>query len=76
MTVATNSYYQKLILAEYLHKTADTMDKLPFMLHDFGFRGASSVEVRRYLMDLLLEIICRNIICQIVNDLNFKKEVI
>ncbi|KAK2168323.1 hypothetical protein LSH36_18g10059 [Paralvinella palmiformis] len=44
MTVATNSYYQKLIIADYLNKTADTMDKLPYMLHDFGFRGASSVE--------------------------------
>ena len=28
----------------YLHETADNMDSLPFMLHDFGFRGATSVD--------------------------------
>ncbi|KAH3828056.1 nicotinamide phosphoribosyltransferase-like [Dreissena polymorpha] len=44
MTVATNSRYQKEIIAKYMDKTADTFDKLPFMLHDFGFRGSSSVE--------------------------------
>ena len=49
MTVATNSRYQKEIIAKYLHETADSMDGLPFKLHDFGFRGASSVEVSRTL---------------------------
>jgi len=44
MTVATNSYYQKLRIAEYLAETADTLDKLPIMLVDFGYRGCSSVE--------------------------------
>lgn len=44
MTVATNSRYQKEIIAKYLDETADTLDKLPFMLHDFGFRGSTSVE--------------------------------
>ncbi|WAR25867.1 NAMPT-like protein [Mya arenaria] len=44
MTVATNSRYQKEIIAKNLDETSDTMDKLPFMLHDFGFRGSSSVE--------------------------------
>ncbi|KAL4225832.1 hypothetical protein ACF0H5_013821 [Mactra antiquata] len=44
MTVATNSRYQKEIIAKYLDKTAETLDKLPYMLHDFGFRGSSSVE--------------------------------
>jgi len=46
MTVATNSRYQKEIIAKYMDETAETMDKLPFMLHDFGFRGSSSVEVK------------------------------
>ena len=45
MTVATNSYYQKEIIAKYLNDTADTLDGLPHKLHDFGFRGVSSVEV-------------------------------
>ncbi|XP_060577415.1 LOW QUALITY PROTEIN: nicotinamide phosphoribosyltransferase-like [Ruditapes philippinarum] len=44
MTVATNSRYQKEIIAKYLDETAETLEKLPFMLHDFGFRGSSSVE--------------------------------
>lgn len=44
MTVATNSRYQKEIIAQYLHDTADNLDGLPFKLHDFGFRGVSSVE--------------------------------
>uniref|UniRef100_A0A0B6ZJ93 Nicotinamide phosphoribosyltransferase n=1 Tax=Arion vulgaris TaxID=1028688 RepID=A0A0B6ZJ93_9EUPU len=44
MTVATNSRYQKLILAEYLNETADNLAGLPFKLHDFGFRGCTSVE--------------------------------
>jgi nicotinamide phosphoribosyltransferase len=44
MTVSTSSYFQKLKIAEYLTDTAETMDKLPTMLHDFGYRGSSSVE--------------------------------
>jgi nicotinamide phosphoribosyltransferase len=44
MTVATNSYYQKGIIAKYLSDTADDLTGLPFKLHDFGFRGVSSVE--------------------------------
>ncbi len=45
MTVATNSRAMKGIIAKYLYETADNMDGLPFKLHDFGFRGAASVEV-------------------------------
>ena len=30
---------------QYLDKTADNLDSLPFKLHDFGFRGCTSVEV-------------------------------
>ncbi|KHN79434.1 Nicotinamide phosphoribosyltransferase [Toxocara canis] len=44
MTVCTNSRAQKLVIARYLHETADSLDGLPFKLHDFGYRGASSVE--------------------------------
>lgn len=43
-TVCTNSRYQKLIIANYLDETADSLDGLPFKLHDFGYRGSSSVE--------------------------------
>lgn len=44
MTVATNSRAQKQIIAEYLLETADNLEGLPFKLHDFGFRGSTSVE--------------------------------
>lgn len=44
MTVCTNSRAQKLVIARYLRDTADSLDGLPFKLHDFGYRGASSVE--------------------------------
>uniref|UniRef100_A0A915PPA3 Nicotinamide phosphoribosyltransferase n=1 Tax=Setaria digitata TaxID=48799 RepID=A0A915PPA3_9BILA len=44
MTVCTNSRAQKLIIARYLHETADSIDGIHFKLHDFGYRGASSVE--------------------------------
>jgi len=43
-TVATISRYQKEILKNYLMETSESMDGLPTMLHDFGFRGVSSVE--------------------------------
>ena len=48
MTVCTNSYFQKEIIAKYLKETADNMDLLGFKLHDFGFRGVSSVEVNTF----------------------------
>ncbi|XP_021368938.1 nicotinamide phosphoribosyltransferase-like [Mizuhopecten yessoensis] len=44
MTVATNSRSQKEVIAKYLDETADSMDGLGFKLHDFGFRGSTSVE--------------------------------
>eukprot|EP00055_Hartaetosiga_balthica_P010859 m.47669 g.47669 ORF g.47669 m.47669 type:complete len:461 (+) comp7349_c0_seq1:84-1466(+) len=43
-TVATNSRENKKIIKQYLDETADNADGLPFKLHDFGFRGVSSVE--------------------------------
>ena len=30
---------------QYLNETADSLSGLPFKLHDFGFRGSTSVEV-------------------------------
>jgi nicotinamide phosphoribosyltransferase len=42
--VATLSMEIKIMLSWYLEKTADSLDMLPFMLHDFGYRGAASEE--------------------------------
>ena len=46
MTVATNSWACKQVIRSYIEKTADSPDNagLEFKLHDFGFRGVSSVE--------------------------------
>ncbi|KAK7077965.1 hypothetical protein SK128_018674, partial [Halocaridina rubra] len=44
MTVATNSRIQKQIIHHYLTETHDNLEPLPFQLHDFGYRGVSSVE--------------------------------
>lgn len=44
ITIATNSFYAKQTIADYLNKTADNLDSLPFKLHDFGYRGVSSEE--------------------------------
>ncbi len=43
-TVCTLSNQIKEVIESYMQETCDTMDKLPFMLHDFGYRGASSEE--------------------------------
>jgi nicotinamide phosphoribosyltransferase len=44
-TVATASYYAKQMMLKYLNKTSDNPEAvIPFMLHDFGFRGVSSFE--------------------------------
>ncbi|MFH4982297.1 hypothetical protein AB6A40_009006 [Gnathostoma spinigerum] len=44
LTVCTNSRAQKAIIARYLAETSDSMESLPYKLHDFGYRGSSSVE--------------------------------
>ncbi|CAE8613339.1 unnamed protein product [Polarella glacialis] len=48
MTVCTNSRYQKLSIHKALEATGNEVWGIPggsvFKLHDFGFRGASSVE--------------------------------
>jgi nicotinamide phosphoribosyltransferase len=43
-TVATQSFQMRHLLAKYLRETADSLEGLDFMLHDFGFRGVSSFE--------------------------------
>lgn len=43
-TVATTSREIKILLSHYLNLTSDSEDSLPFMLHDFGMRGATSSE--------------------------------
>ncbi|WP_201528800.1 nicotinate phosphoribosyltransferase [Psychrobacter frigidicola] len=43
-TVASVSRYCKGIIRQALEKSADNTDSLPFRLHDFGSRGASSHE--------------------------------
>jgi nicotinamide phosphoribosyltransferase len=42
VTVATQSYHIKQLIKKYCEETG--CDFSPFMLHDFGFRGVSSVE--------------------------------
>ena len=42
-TVATISMAQKKVLSAGLEKSG-SLEKLPFMLHDFGYRGSTSVE--------------------------------
>ena len=43
-TVATRSWHCKQTIRHYLEITADSIETLPFKLHDFGARGASSEE--------------------------------
>jgi len=43
-TVATVSWHVKQLIKKFLLKTADNLEGLPFKLHDFGSRGASSEE--------------------------------
>lgn len=44
MTVCTLSREEKIMIKDYLTKTADNMNNLDFCIQDFGFRGATSVE--------------------------------
>lgn len=43
-TVATQSYLAKQVIKGALLRSADSLDGLPFKLHDFGARGVSSGE--------------------------------
>lgn len=44
MTVCTLSREEKIMIKDYLKKTSDNLTGIDFMLQDFGFRGATSVE--------------------------------
>lgn len=50
LTVATNSLEFKKIIFKYLEETSDDLSPLPLLMHDFGFRGVSSIEVRTLAM--------------------------
>lgn len=41
-TVATKSFKLKKIWTQYMKKTSDNLESIPFKLHDFGARGVSS----------------------------------
>ena len=43
-TVATRSWEIKQVIKKWMEKTCDTLEGLPFKLHDFGFRGVSSYQ--------------------------------
>jgi len=43
-TVATQSHEMKNVIKDYLKITGCSLDGVEFKLHDFGFRGVSSVE--------------------------------
>lgn len=43
-TIATNSFHCKELIMKYMSETCDTLDALPFSLHDFGARALSGSE--------------------------------
>ena len=43
-TVATQSWNIKQLIKQFMMETCDTLDGLPWKLHDFGARGVSSLE--------------------------------
>ncbi len=43
-TVATLGYNTRKLITSFIEQTSDTLEKVPFMLHDFGYRGVSSEE--------------------------------
>lgn len=67
LTVATNSLAFKRILYKYLKETSDDLSTLPFLMHDFGFRGVSSIEVRFYTRFIYKELLIR---CTVEKSLN------
>jgi nicotinamide phosphoribosyltransferase len=44
ITVATQSWHLRAMIARYLKETSDDITQLPYKLHDFGARGVSSAE--------------------------------
>lgn len=59
ITVATNSREQKKILAKYLLETSGNLDGLEYKLHDFGYRGVSSQEVRNQMSLMEYSVDCQ-----------------
>lgn len=49
ITVATISREFKKILAKHLKATSGSLEGLDLKLHDFGYRGVSSQEVKDFL---------------------------
>lgn len=49
ITVATISREFKKILARHLKATSGSLEGLDLKLHDFGYRGVSSQEVKDFL---------------------------
>ncbi len=43
-TIASNDLHTFKLMREFLEVSADSLETLPFMLHDFGSRGVSSAE--------------------------------
>lgn len=48
-SVATQSYYAKKMIKEHMERTCDNLDKLPFMLNDFGMRACQSIQTAAIL---------------------------
>ena len=44
MTVCTHSYHNLEVISRYTEETSDSPDRMLYSLHDFGFRGSTSVE--------------------------------
>ncbi len=44
ISVATYSYEMKKLISKFVEMTCESKDIMPFMLHDFGYRGCSSEE--------------------------------
>jgi nicotinamide phosphoribosyltransferase len=44
ISVATYSYEMKKLITKFVEMTCDDTSPIPFMLHDFGYRGCSSEE--------------------------------
>ncbi|CAD6198594.1 unnamed protein product [Caenorhabditis auriculariae] len=44
MTVCTFSRMQKIMIGRYLYRTSGSINGLSYKLHDFGYRGSTSVE--------------------------------
>lgn len=53
ITVCTISREFKKILAKHLKATSGSLEGLDMKLHDFGYRGVSSQEVRKFSVSII-----------------------